>query len=169
MNKCANCDYDELVGAIYCSNCGAFLLEADEAPDGTLHPFTNISIPSSKPLLVGQDVEQGPEANQVSLVIPSSGRRMELELDGDIRVGRIDPNKDNYPEVDLTGDGGAERGISRLHAVIRPSDEGVVIIDMNSTNGTTLNGYRLPPELPYPLNSGDEVRFAELLVHVFLE
>jgi pSer/pThr/pTyr-binding forkhead associated (FHA) protein len=43
-----------------------------------------------------------------------------------------------------------------------------MLIDLESTNGTLLNNYRLSPHEPYPLHSGDEIRFGDLLVHLFL-
>jgi pSer/pThr/pTyr-binding forkhead associated (FHA) protein len=145
------------------------LVQEVKAPDGTEHPFTNVPNVSAKPVLIGQEVKPAARADQITFVIPNSGRRITLSLDEQIRVGRADPTVSLYPEIDLTADGGAEFGVSRLHAAISRSEEGVVIVDMSSTNGTLLNNYALPSELPYPLSSGDELRFGDLLVHIFLD
>jgi pSer/pThr/pTyr-binding forkhead associated (FHA) protein len=51
--------------------------------------------------------------------------------------------------------------------LVRNSDEGVVIVDLGSTNGTRVNDKKLPPERPHPLNNGDTVRFGQLLVQVY--
>ena len=169
MTKCINCGNEQLSGAIYCGECGASLLEAENAPDGTEHPFINAPDNSPEPVLIGQDVQPAEKADQITFVIPNSGRHISLSLDEPIRVGRADPTVSLYPEVDLTADGGAEFGVSRLHATINHSEEGVVIVDMSSTNGTLLNHYALPADLPYPLHSGDELRFGDLLVHIFLD
>lgn len=169
MTKCINCGSEQLPGALYCGECGASLLAARDEPDGTEHPFTNVPETSAGPDLVGQQVKSAEKADKIMFVIPNSGRRISLPLDEPIRVGRADPTVSLYPEVDLTADGGAEFGVSRLHATISRADEGVVIVDMNSTNGTILNYNALPAELPYPLRSGDELRFGDLLVHIFLD
>lgn len=169
MIRCRECGEYEQEGALYCGECGALLLEGDEETAGAQLPFTDALAPPSAPTLVGQDVNPATEAKQITFVIPSSGRRVEMNLEQDIRIGRADPRSEHYPEMDLTEDEGGVHGVSRLHAIIRPSGEGVVIIDDSSTNGTLLNGYRLPPDLPYPVHSGDELRFGQLLVHVFLE
>jgi len=106
---------------------------------------------------------------ELTIVIPGSRRRALLKLAKTIRVGRADPNSGLEPELDLTNDGGAEKGVSRLHAEIKLYKQGVVLIDLGSTNGTLLNTYRLPPEQPYPLQSGDVIRFGELLIHLFFD
>jgi hypothetical protein len=167
--KCKGCGSEQLWGTLYCGECGAFLSEDTKEPDGTEHPFTNIPAVSPDPVLLGQVVSVGVKTDRITFVIPNSGRRITLSLDEQIRIGRADPTVSLYPEVDLTADGGAEFGVSRLHATISLSDEGPVIVDKSSTNGTVLNNYPLPSELPYPLHSGDEIRFGDLLVHVFLE
>lgn len=168
MIECEECGHSELPGSLFCSECGAFLPN-EQQPDGTLHPFTNILGDNSRPVLLGQELEPAPDAQAIVFVIPGSGRRVRLPLGQTIRIGRADPTQDLKPELDLTADEGAEQGVSRLHATIEDSAEGVFIVDLNSTNGTQLNKYRLPPQLPYPLHSGDELRFGQLLVHVFLE
>lgn len=169
MIKCAECDHLQMAGTLYCDECGAFLLDKTTEPDGSEHPFTQISTATAGPALVGQQSKSETTAERITFVIPHSGRRITLSLDEQIRIGRADPTVSLYPEVELTGDGGAEFGVSRLHATISRGDEGPVIVDMNSTNGTMLNEYALPADLPYPLHSGDELRFGDLLVHIFLE
>ena len=54
-----------------------------------------------------------------------------------------------------------EPSVSRIHARIEELDGQLVICDCRSTNGTRVNGIRLRPEERYPLQSGDEIRFAE--------
>jgi len=170
MIECPECGTYEPSGALYCSECGAFLLDEAAGGAGEQLPFaTDELMPAHKPMLLGQDLEPTAGVERITFVIPSSGRRLAMDVQETIYIGRADPENSYQPEVDLSEDGGAEHGVSRRHAVIESSPEGVVIADNNSTNGTLLNNYRLPPELPYPLQNGDEVRFGQLLVHIFLE
>lgn len=169
MTECSECGGYEPQGALFCSECGAFLLPTVEDEDGAKLPFTDALTPPTAPILVGQETNPATEAQKITFLIPSSGRRIRMDLDQEIQIGRADPNAQHYPELDLTEDQGDAHGVSRLHALIRRSDEGVVLIDDSSTNGTLLNGYQLPPDLPYPIHSGDEVRFGQLLVHIFLD
>lgn len=133
----------------------------------TVLPFSQFAAHPPPPPLTEVDLEPGSEVRRVTFVIPGSRRRFTLELDKEIRVGRAAPKIDRVPELDLSRDNGLEKGVSRLHATIRASNQGIVLIDLESTNGTFLNTYRLSAGQPYPLYSGDEIRFGDLLVHLF--
>ena len=59
-------------------------------------------------------------------------------------------------------------GVSRTHAVIRVVDNEYVLIDLNSANGTWLNGDRLVPGKSYDLPSGAVIQLGRLkLVAVY--
>ena len=53
-----------------------------------------------------------------------------------------------------------EEGISRIHARIRKEGEEYYLYDMNSTNGTFINGRRLGVNEKVPLHVSDEIAFA---------
>lgn len=165
MIKCSECGATQYEGTLYCSECGAFLGKVTRKTTAVL-PFSHFADRPPPPL---SEAELGPgsDVRHMTFVIPSSRRRFTLELDKEIRVGRADPKSGVVPELDLTQDNGLERGVSRFHATIKASSQGVILIDLGSTNGTVLNSYRLPAEQPYPLQSGDEVRFGDLLIHLF--
>ena len=50
----------------------------------------------------------------------------------------------------------------RMHVIITPSSEGPCITDMNSTNGTWINGLYLEPGRQYRLRSNDRVELGTL-------
>lgn len=54
------------------------------------------------------------------------------------------------------------RGVSRLHAKLSNKADGVYVMDMNSTNGTYLNGELLAPGKEYKMEIGDMVSFAKV-------
>lgn len=58
--------------------------------------------------------------------------------------------------------------VSRVHAKIRKRDGSCYLTDLNSRNGTTVNGRLLKPEEEYCLQNEDEVDFAQAR-YVFLE
>jgi hypothetical protein len=50
--------------------------------------------------------------------------------------------------------------VSKLHAAfIQEADGGYSVIDMDSTNGTWLNGSRIPKNQPVRLKNGDQIAF----------
>lgn len=57
---------------------------------------------------------------------------------------------------------------STRHATFRCSNGSVLVQDMKSTNGTYLNGRRLEPNTPTPVNDGDKVRFGGFTVTVVI-
>lgn len=54
-----------------------------------------------------------------------------------------------------------ELAIGRVHAEILREESCYYLVDINSKNGTYINGIRLESQKKYELKSGDEVQFAE--------
>ena len=167
MKRCNECGEEYLDGALFCGECGASLLQK-----GIKHQTSDLSIPEvvdceapTRPL--HYRLGFGIKADRIIFVIPSTGRRMKLDLGREISIGRVDSRQGIWPEVDLTMDEGVDGGVSRRHALVRNSDEGVVLVDLGSTNGTRINDRRLPPERPHLLSNGDSVRFGQLLVQIY--
>jgi adenylate cyclase len=48
--------------------------------------------------------------------------------------------------------------VSRTHALTRRSDNAMVLRDLESGNGTFVNGFRIPPNVDYKLSNNDQVR-----------
>ena len=165
MTKCSDCGASQEEGALFCSECGGFLL-VEEGKITAVLPFSDFADRPPPPPVTKEALTPANTAQEILLVVPSSRRRFKLTVQNELRIGRA--SSELVPEIDLTADDGAEKGVSRLHAKIQSVQTGIVLIDLNSTNGTLLNNYRLPPNEPYPLESGDEIRFGDLLVHLFL-
>ncbi len=53
-------------------------------------------------------------------------------------------------------------GVSRVHALVVRKGKDYIVEDLNSTNGTWVNGNILEPRAPHVLKEGDKVRFADL-------
>jgi pSer/pThr/pTyr-binding forkhead associated (FHA) protein len=91
-------------------------------------------------------------------VIPLPAGKTELLL------GRTDPVREIFPDVDLADYGGDKHGVSRSHARLSQSGHQLLLEDLNSTNFTFLNQRKLEPGQRYPLNDGDEIRLALLVM-----
>jgi hypothetical protein len=62
-----------------------------------------------------------------------------IDVCGDVVLGRTGPETD----FDLTPYQAAEHGVSRRHALLRPSANKLYLIDLDSTNGTLCNSVRV--------------------------
>ncbi len=80
---------------------------------------------------------------------------MELDMGrGFVTVGRYD--KAGNAQADYNFDASLSF-ISRLHFRVERSGQGYCITDLQSGNGTMLNGETLVANMPYPLNRGDRI------------
>jgi hypothetical protein len=172
MINCNDCGASQLEGTLFCTECGANLIE--ETATSTFIPTTTLPFKRSTPPAASPPISEEKTAlkageKRLVLVLPSSRRRLVLPLKEELYVGRAEPEVETTSFLDLTNDGAAEAGVSRRHAVIQLTEAGVVLRDLDSTNGTLLNNQILEPEVPYLLRSGDEVHFGELLVHILFD
>lgn len=166
MIRCAECGSQQYPGTLFCTECGTFLL-GDGGKTTNVLPFLDTVRPPHLMPAKTEHLDDGNSPKRVLFVIPHSRRRAQIILRDVIRVGRGDEEADVMPEFDLTNDQGLDNGVSREHAMIKLANQGVFLIDLDSTNGTSLNKSRLPANIPYRLHSGDEIRFGDLLVHIF--
>jgi pSer/pThr/pTyr-binding forkhead associated (FHA) protein len=102
----------------------------------------------------------GPEAQGLTFPPYAPERRVPLSgRGGRLRIGRRSHQRGTVPEIDLAA-APEDPGASHQHALLQEQpDGGWVIIDQDSTNGTTLNGSPdpIPPHVPVPLNDGDRI------------
>jgi len=87
-----------------------------------------------------------------------------IEVKDRIILGRSDPVADFFPDLDLSPYGGQEGGVSRRHATIIQDDDNKALYleDLNSTNGTRINGFSLEPRRRYRLRDGDDLEFGRV-------
>ena len=87
---------------------------------------------------------------------PLRGRRFEAES-GEVTIGR------ESTDILIEGDG----EVSRNHAVVRASDDGVEVEDLGSTNGTFVNERRISE--PTRLSTGDILRVGQTRLDLEIE
>jgi len=164
--KCPFCGAMQVPNTLFCSECGPYLFNADTRSTDPLNTEELGWVGEQKPGSAAPIKESRPRS--ILLEITETGREINVPLNQTILLGRIDPNSDVYPDVDLTIDGGANKGVSRRHAQILIRDREIVVEDLGSINGTFVNGDRLSPYLPVALNHGDQLQLGKLLIHVQL-
>ena len=96
------------------------------------------------------------------MILTSEPQVIGAEIEDVIVIGRSDPGYGAMPDLDLTAHNGQQHGVSRRHAILLPTDEGLCLVDLDSMNGTWINGMYLQPGQKYRIRSGDRVEFGTL-------
>lgn len=157
MIECPVCKSVHPENTLFCEECGSYLpLEDGQETD-----------PLSGPDEVNE-AHEGSGVHSTLILCIQEGGCIELPLSKEVIIGRTDTTRAIFPDVDLTNDGGIEKGLSRRHARISQAMGQVFVEDLRSLNGTFLNATRLVPDLPYPLKDGDQVQLGKLVLTVHL-
>jgi hypothetical protein len=81
----------------------------------------------------------------------------DIELDRSrLRVGRREGSDIYIPDT----------GVSKAHADVLLYPDGLAVIDLGSSNGTWLNGLKLPSSEPIPLKENDRLAFSSFVFRV---
>src|SRR5258707_5599827 len=91
-----------------------------------------------------------------------------VPVESQLMIGRTDPTQTVFNGLDLSPFGGGDLGVSRKHAVIRWQGPQLYIYDMDSGNGTVLNGTRLQPNIGYRLADGDSLYIGHMPIKLRL-
>ena len=102
---------------------------------------------------------------RLDLTFPDSRQMISTQLSDCLLIGR---DSDPQPDIDLSAWDSARCGVSRLHAAFLYDGRSLAIEDLNSRNGTRINGYRIEGGKPYPLRNGDELELGQLRMIVQL-
>lgn len=76
--------------------------------------------------------------------------------------GRADHAAHVRPDIDLGPYGAAGAGVSRRHAQLLQRHNALYLEDLQSLNGTYINGVRVPPHQPTRLQPNALIRFGQL-------
>lgn len=100
-------------------------------------------------------------------MLENDTRSITVRVDRANVIGRLDKDDPAIEaDLDLGPYSGAELGVSRQHAILMPNAEGLWLVDLDSTNGTWINGLYLQPGMKYRLRNGDVIDFGSLRVLV---
>ena len=167
MIICPNCQHKEMSGAIYCSKCGAQLIDMTVAT----HKIHTAETRQEVERDAGQGQPPPPVHLQswISLNMLESGQILPLADRTEFTLGRSAEGQPIVPDVDLSPYNAYANGVSRLHAVLKLIRDNIVIMDLGSSNGTYLNGSRLPPYVETPCAHGDVIFLGKLKMQVLIE
>ena len=88
-----------------------------------------------------------------------------LEIVADVVIGRGHMG-DNAPELDLNALDAFQLGVSRRHALLRPSPNHLYLIDLGSSNGTLVNGYPLGTGIAQSLAEHTHISLGKLNMNI---
>ena len=164
MVKCPCCQAKHPENALFCDECGSYLLGDDQKKMDTL-------VIAEVTWMQREETSEVPGEEVTSplglkLTIPNSGCDVEVLLAKGVNIGRLDPSSASFPDVDLTSVGGLEKGVSRRHAKITRHKRKVFIEDLGSMNGTFVNRKKLIPYLPEALRNGAQLQLGKLMLRV---
>ena len=162
MKLCPHCHHNELTGALFCSECGSKLVfrEALSFP-------ASLGVQSeTQKTGLGRDSTIPPK---VALEVLNVGKVLPIVGEGEATVGRFNMGQSLIPDIDLTPFGALDAGVSRFHASVIVKKDGIALVDLDSINGTFVNGNRISPNVDWPLKNGDIVDMGELRLQILIE
>lgn len=188
--SCPQCGAAAIPGEAFCDNCGAPLnaparpaasaptppYSAGVPPQPGYPPPQPASYAPSQPAATytpppiqqpHTPVPYTPPRSTLAparLVVVASGATVPLPAAAQAQIGRADPVSNFYPDVDLNPYGALDNGVGRRHARLLVQGGQVQLEDLDSTNGTALNGQKLAPRQPQPLRDGDQITVGKLLL-----
>jgi hypothetical protein len=156
---CPECGHKNLEGALLCESCHYDIydllmdrLETKQLNKSLVSSLRLTEPASSRPLL---------------LYLPNTPP-IAINRLNNLVIGRNNPeDATDVVDIDLTPFGAQDKGVSRKHASIDARKEPPTILDLGSANGTYINGVKLEPNKPEPIESGDELRLGHLVMRLY--
>jgi pSer/pThr/pTyr-binding forkhead associated (FHA) protein len=157
MIKCPSCSQHEFVGTLFCSECGTRLTQhlptdSNGSKEGRERADAHASV-TAQGLAAGA---------MVGLKVINTGEVLSLIGRSQFTLGRAVPGQAVVPDVDLDHLEAGMHGVSRLHAELGVGEEQIYLKDLESANGTIVNGKRIPPQRPVSVSNGDLIEIGSL-------
>jgi hypothetical protein len=169
MIICPNCSHEELVGAFFCSECGAQLVFPDGVPDKPIHPTPAViqdyrvkkSGRSGKSVSLKFKTDEFIALNLLECdeIIPIRGKR-------EVTLGRSSEGQPIIPDIDFAPYHGYEAGVSRLHVSIQINEQEIIVTDLGSANGTRINDQKISSHSSHPIKHGDILTLGKFRIQI---
>ncbi len=168
-NICAYCGHTNQHGLLFCEECANPLTSPTDETIRRKDIVHRIRESIDK-LDTGERTRFEREA-QLLLHIRNEPEPLAVSVGAhQLTIGRFGSKSNGKIDIDLTSYGALNKGVSRLHAVLfRDGRDRLCVQDMDSANGTYLNGQRLAPHQAFPVNDGDEISFGSLRTHAYFD
>ena len=164
MIVCPKCRHENVTGAMFCEECGAQL----EGDDLITEAITDELITRELSRKAPRPEPAAPVTSWISLHFRDSGKILPLTSRNEFILGRLTEDSPILPDIDLTPYRASACGVSRLHAVVKRKENKVLVMDLSSSNGTYINGRRIPPDVEETLRHGDILALGTLQMQILL-
>ena len=94
------------------------------------------------------------------------GQMIEVATNQEIIIGRKPREGDPDVTIDLEAYDGHKLGVSRHHALLKHFKKSLILVDLDSINGTFVNNRRALPTKRYSILHGDEITVGRLTLKV---
>ncbi len=158
---CPDCGYTNPVGALLCANCAADLY------DSLLEKVATRQLTDRETAELADPHDRSLTGRPILLYISHEELPISLERRADLVLGRDEGNV--MADIDLTPYGAPDKGVSRHHARLNGVGQPPTLMDLDSYNGTFINGERLTPGRSYTLKSSDEIRLGRLTLRIYFK
>ena len=154
QTECPFCKNNIPQGIYYCPRCGNNIAVQEYKNEKKLYnPLDDLqSAPQQNVQFMQQSIQQPIQAKKnVILVRNKTGEQIRIEKEY-FRIGKGTMDND-YCILDNSA-------VSRSHAVLMTKGEQWIIVDLDSTNGTYVNGGRIIPRSEIALINGSTISLA---------
>jgi hypothetical protein len=165
MKVCPSCQHSNREGFLFCEECGESLQDTANVILPTKEIVANSGNPSFARANWG--TARFNSDSWIVLHVRDAADPLIVRPANELVLGRADTSSPMPPDIDLAAYGALEKGVSRIHAAICRSDDTLLLVDKESSNGTHLNGQRLAADQPRVLRDGDEIRLGRLVMHIY--
>jgi pSer/pThr/pTyr-binding forkhead associated (FHA) protein len=157
MQQCSHCGASNREGVIYCEKCGIAI---------TVIPLTTRQLGDAG---MSSGTSQLGDEGAVILQVENFDTPITIQLRQEVILGRLADQGDGKTYVNLTSFNADQMGVSRRHARLLRDRRSVYLMDLNSTNGTRLNGQPLPNAIERRLRDGDVIDLGKLKIYVYFK
>ncbi len=160
MQLCPHCGNENQEGMIYCERCGVALVAMPLATH-------QLSTDEAERVSASALGTEGVLILQVGAEATSTMFRIKMKKE--VVLGRVTDFSEGTTYINLTPHGADASGVSRRHARLMRDNNAVYLMDLNSTNGTRLNGEPLAASAERRVQDGDEIMLGRLKVYVYFQ
>ena len=161
--KCPVCGEENRPGIIICESCQNDLYTA------LLEQVSTKQLDKNRERMLQMDATM-PSSNPIVVYIRDAPEPLAISRSGKLTFGRRDESgRTDTPDIDLDEFGAGELGVSRLHLELDAEAMPPTVTDLDSYNGSFINGQKLAPYQTYPIQSSDEVRLGRIVLRFFYD